>query len=273
MTAVFFFARNETSADYLIVIESFVAVIILSVGNVIITNMEKLAQVNKMKSEFVSIVSHQLKTPLTGIGWDIELIISNYKDGLSEKQIEILKKIEHSNAVMTRMVNDLLDVARIEQGDLSLRKDKINFKEIVQRVIEKNRELSGHSGIEIVVSNFRSDLEVSGDEKKMEVVLDNLISNAIKYNKEGGKVFITVKEKNGKVIFCVKDEGIGISDEERNGLFEKFFRGDSASKKSVGGTGLGLYIAKNIVEQGGGKIWYKTVEGKGSEFCFSVPVV
>lgn len=273
MTVVFYISRNQASPEYLIVAEVAVVVIILSIGNVIITNMEKMAQINKMKSEFVSIVSHQLKTPLTGIGWDIELMLANYKKGLSKKQLEIMEKINESNAIMTRMVNDLLDVARIDQGDLSLKKEKINMKELIDKVVEKNKELAEYSNIDIVVDKIRSDLEIISDEKKMEVVLDNLVSNAIKYNKIDGKVFVTVKEDDKKAKFCVKDEGIGIPENERGRLFEKFYRGQGASNKGINGTGLGLYIAKNIVEQSEGSMSYKSIEGKGSEFCFQVPTV
>ena len=137
MTIIYFASRNEASPEFLVITETIVVIIIFIIGNIIITNMEKLAQVNKMKSEFVSIVSHQLKTPLTGIGWDVELMLSNYKNGLSEKQVGILKKIEQSNSVMTRMVNDLLDVARIDQGDLSLKKEKINLKDCMIKLMEK----------------------------------------------------------------------------------------------------------------------------------------
>lgn len=273
MTIIFFVSRNQSSPEYLIITETLVVVVIFIIGNIVITNMEKLAQINKMKSEFVSIVSHQLKTPLTGIGWDIELMLSNYKEGLNEKQKKVLMKIEQSNLVMTRMVNDLLDVARIDQGNLSLRTDKINLKEIVEKVIEKNRELAEYSKVRVVLGGIDEDLKISGDEKKMEVVFDNLISNAIKYNKEKGRVFVNVKKKGRKAVFCVKDEGIGISDNEKKRLFGRFYRGDRVVKMGVAGTGLGLYIAKNIIEQSNGDLWYKSTEGKGSEFCFSVPIL
>lgn len=271
MIIVYFASKNQASPEFLIITETAVVILIFVIGNITITNMEKLAQVNKMKSEFVSIVSHQLKTPLTGIGWDVELILSNYKNGLSDKQVAILKKIEQSNAVMTRMVNDLLDVARIDQGDLSLRKDKVGLKESVTRAVEKNKKIAEHLKVEIIMGKIREDLFVSGDEKKIDVILDNFISNAIKYNRTNGKVFISVKEKGNRVVFCIKDEGIGISENEKNRLFEKFYRGSEATKMGVGGTGLGLYIAKNIIEQSDGEIWYNSVEGRGSEFCFSIP--
>jgi len=272
MVVIFIVARNQTSIEYLIITETIVVITIFSIGNIIITNMEKLARINKMKSEFVAIASHQLKTPLTGIGWDIELILSKYKEGLDKKQLQILRKIEQSNIVMTKLVNDLLDVARIDQGDLSLKKDKINFKKVIEKIIEKNKELAAYSDIKIIIGKVRENLDIRCDEKKIEVVLDNFISNAIKYNKKNGRVFITVKEKNKKAIFCIKDEGIGILENEKDELFNKFYRGRAVTKMGIVGTGLGLYIAKNIIEQGNGHIWYKSAEGKGSEFCFSVPV-
>lgn len=273
MTAVFFVSREYISTEFLVIAEAVVVSAILSIGNVVIKNMEKLAKVNKMKSEFVSIVSHQLKTPLTGISWDIELFVSKYSEGLSDKQREILKNIEISNALMSRMVNDLLDVARIDQNNFFTRKDEINIVELAKKVIEKNKALSlkNKTTIDLLVDDNMP--KIIGDEKRMEVVLDNFISNAIKYNKENGKVKVRVGRDNKKALISVRDSGIGIPSDEQIRVFDKFYRSKEASSKETGGTGLGLYIAKNIIEKSGGKVGFHSVEGEGSEFHFSLPIV
>lgn len=272
MTAVFFVSREFASPEFLVMAETIVIVLILTIGNIVIRNMEKLAQVNRMKTEFVSIVSHQLKTPLTGISWDIELFVSKYSDGLSDKQREILKNIESSNALMSRMVNDLLDVARIDQNNFFTRKDEIDIVDLVKKIVEKNNALTlkNKVNIELLVNDNMP--KIIGDEKRMEVVLDNFISNAIKYNKEGGKVKVKVGKDNRKALISIKDTGMGIPKNEQSRVFDKFYRSKEASNKETGGTGLGLYIAKNIIERGGGKVWFHSVEGEGSEFHFSLPI-
>ncbi len=272
MIVVYFVSRNHTSPEYLILAETFVTVTIFVAGNMIITSVEKLTQINKMKSEFVAIVSHQLKNPLTGINWDIELLISKYKKGLDQKQLDIIKKINGSTILMTRLVNDLLDVVRIDQGNLFVNKDKFNIEGIIKKTIVKNESLTRQMNVEIRVEISDNTPQIVGDEKRLEVALDNLFSNAVKYNKEGGVVVIKVEKKNKEINLCVEDNGIGIPEKEQAQIFEKFYRSEKAIRKETGGTGLGLYIAKNIVEQCGGKIWFKSSEEKGSKFCFSLPL-
>ena len=273
MTAVFFVSRDFVTAEFLVVAESVVVIFILIVGNIVIKNMEKLAQLNKMKSEFVSIISHQLKTPLTEISWDIELFVDKYSEGLNKKQKEILSSMETSNALMSRMVRDLLDVARIDQNNFFTRKDEIDIVDLVRVVVEKNKALTSKNKVSIDLLVDDNMPKIIGDEKRMEVVLDNFVSNAVKYNKEGGKVKVKVGRDNGKALISVKDTGIGIPKNEQDRVFNKFYRSKEASSKETGGTGLGLYIAKNIIEKSGGKVWFHSKEGEGSEFHFSLPIV
>ena len=270
MATVYFVSRKYTSPEYLILAETFITIIIIVAGNIIITNMEKLARINKMKSEFVAIVSHQLKNPLSGVSWDIELLIAKHKSGLNQRQLDIIKKINYSNKIMTRLVNDLLDVARIDQGNLFVRKDKFNIENIIKKVVIKNEPLIKQSGIRINIEAPDVMPMIIGDEKRLEVALDNLVSNAIKYNNKDGTVFIKIEKREKVLIICIKDTGIGIPEKEQDQIFDRFYRSTKAIRKETGGTGLGLYIAKNIIEQCGGKIWFESEEDKGSIFCFTV---
>ncbi len=272
MLVIYFISKNHTSPEYLVLAEVFVVTTIFVAGNTIITSLERLAQINKMKSEFVAIVSHQLKNPLTGINWDIELLISKYKDGLTQKQLDVIKKINNSNILMTRLVNDLLDVARIDQGNLFVSKEKFDIKEVIKKIIVKNDLLAKQMNIKIELDIPEDIPQIVGDEKRLEVAIDNLFSNAVKYNKEGGLVSIEIKKEKKHLEFCIKDTGIGIPDNEQDQIFEKFYRSEKAIRKETGGTGLGLYIAKNIIEECGGKIWFKSYEGEGTEFCFTLPL-
>lgn len=273
MTAVFFVSREFVSIEFLIIAEAVVVSFILIIGNTIISSMEKLAKVNKFKSEFISIVSHQLKTPLTGISWDMEFLMSKHSEGLNNKQREILKSIEASNVIMAKMVNDLLDVARIDQNNFFTRKDEIDIVSVAKKVIEKNKALTLKNKINIDLLVDDNMPKIIGDEKRTEVVLDNFISNAIKYNKENGKVIIKVQKDNRRAIISVKDTGIGIPENEQDRVFEKFYRSKEATNRETGGTGLGLYIAKNIIERSEGKVWFRSIENEGTEFHFSLPII
>jgi signal transduction histidine kinase len=172
---------------------------------------------------------------------------------------------------MIDLVNDLLDVARIDQNRLILRKQKFNFLEIVNETIKEILPKAKARNIQVIV-NRKEDMPMAiGDEEKMRLVVENLLDNAVKYTNSGGKVAINIVKKKNYIEFEIKDNGVGIPEEQINRVFEKFFRSDNASRYQTEGTGLGLYIAKNIVEQTGGKIWFKSIENVGSVFSFSLP--
>jgi len=272
MVVIYFISQFYDSPEVLVISESVVVVVIFSIGNSIIKSMEQIARVNKMKSEFVTIASHQLKTPLSQMNWELELLLSKNQSGLSEKQLEIANTIRQSQETMARLVNDLLDVARIDQGRLVLNKEKVDLLEIIDAVINNNKILAKSSNVEISVIKPKKLPEIIGDKKRIAVVVDNLISNAVKYIEEKGFVEIKVEEGDGKINVYVKDNGVGIPDNQQNSVFQKFFRSNNAVRYQTEGTGLGLYISKNIVEQLGGKMWFKSIEGIGSSFWFYLPI-
>lgn len=271
MTAVYLISQKYNEPEILIISEVVVVTIMFTIGNYIIQSIDQMARVNKMKSEFVSIASHQLKTPLAEINWEIELLLSRHREGLDERQVELVKRIEKSNNRMGRLVNDLLDVARIEQGKLALDREKVNLAELVAKVIANNELLARANNVEIKFKKPKSDTEAVIDRRRIGVVLDNLISNSIKYIRQKGLVSISICKDSDEFKVCVKDNGIGIPAGQQDHVFEKFFRSDNVSKFQVTGTGLGLYISKNIVEHSGGKIWFESRENEGTTFCFTLP--
>ncbi len=272
MSAIYFVSRNSYSAEILIFSEVAVVLVLLTIGSFIIKSIEEVARANKMKSEFISITSHQLKTPLTEVNWEIEFLLSRYGKLLNQEQKDIIKTITNSNTKIIKLVNDLLDVVRIEQGKFVLTKEKMNIVKAIEEVIEENEFFAKSSNIEIKFVKADFVPEIIADRRRIKVVIDNFISNAIKYIKNKGSVEVSVDEKNGEVIVCVKDNGIGIPRSQHSIIFQKFFRSDNAAKYQTGGTGLGLYISKNIIDQSGGKIWFKSNEGEGSDFYFSLPI-
>ncbi len=272
MTAVYFASRNDNLPEFLVLSESGVVIVIFTIGNFIIKNVEAIARTNKMKSEFVSIASHQLKTPLTQINWIVELLFSKYREGLSRKQVEIIEAVARSNSRMLKLANDLLDVARIEQGKFVLSKENVDVLKTVEEAVEDNQILAGANNVNIEVVKPKDLLEVIGDKRRIRVVIDNLISNAIKYIDKGGRIKISIQNEKESVTVCVEDSGVGIPADQQDKVFQKFFRSSNVVKYQTEGTGLGLYIARNIVEQSGGKMWFKSKEHEGSTFCFSLPV-
>jgi len=273
MSATYYISRNYDSPEMLITVESLVVVLILVVGNSVISLVEQIIKLNRMKSEFVSVASHQLRTPLSAIRWEAELLLSKFrKEKIGSKQRQSIENINILSGKMTRLVNDLLDVARIDQGWLIIKKMPVNIVAIVEESIAGINAIIRIRHIEVIFKNEKKIPLVFGDPEKLRMVIENLLNNSIKYTANHGKIEIKLVKKSDFVIFSIKDNGVGIPAEQHSRVFDKFFRSDNVVKYQTEGTGLGLYIAKNIIEQLTGKIWFDSVEGLGSIFSFSVPV-
>ncbi|HPN54662.1 MAG TPA: HAMP domain-containing sensor histidine kinase [Candidatus Moranbacteria bacterium] len=273
MTGVYVISKHYDSIEVVVISESTVVALLFTIGNFIIKSVEEVAKSNKMKSEFVSVASHQLKTPISEMKWGIELLLSKFSEGLTEKQREVVGAIAHSGEKMARLVNDLLDVARIDQGNLALAKDKVNMRKLVEDAVGMQKEFALASNVKIKESYKSKHLDVIADKRRISVVLDNLISNAIKYIDGKGMVEIILEDAEKDMIqVSVRDNGVGIPRAEQQNIAEKFFRSNNLIKNKTDGTGLGLYIAKNIIEQSGGSLWFESIENVGSEFYFTLPI-
>lgn len=272
MLILYYSLRGQWDVEVMVIVEALTVAVIFSLGSVVIRNFEVVAQANKMKSEFVSIASHQLKTPLSKVSWGTELLLLKHGKGLDPEQTKIIGRIINANDEMSRLVKDLLDVARIDQGNLFLERDKLDLGEIAKGVVKNNEELASSFGAKVSLSVAKKILPLTGDKHRIAIVMDNLISNAIKYTDENGYVEVSIDREGNEIVFCVKDNGVGIPENQQGNIFEKFFRSDNAVKLRTSGSGLGLYIAKNTIDQSGGKMWFKSIENVGSLFCFSLPI-
>lgn len=242
-------------------------------GAIILRDVTFLNKIDKMKTEFVSVASHQLRTPLTAIKLFTGMLINKEVGKLNKGQAEYLNNIYESTERMVRLVNDLLNVTRIESGKLRVTPEPVILKDIVGGAITEAKLFADNKKIKIDFI-FDGDLtKIPLDQNLMRQVIHNLLINAIRYSKaNGGKIIIEVK-RNSKDSFLVKveDNGIGVPEKTQKRIFEKFFRADNAIKLVTEGTGLGLYVSKMIVESSGGRIWFESKKNKGTCFFVEIP--
>ncbi|TAA67898.1 ATP-binding protein [Planococcus salinarum] len=225
-------------------------------------------EVDKMKSELVSTVSHELRTPLSSVLGFTELLLN--KQLKPEKQERYLKTIYKEAKRLTNLINDFLDLQRMESGNQVYRMDKLSMSEMVIDAAEKFRTQAMHH---VVVIDDASDVMVAGDRERLAQVLMNLIGNAIKFSPQGGNVTISLKNDSKNIQVSIQDEGIGIPAEDISKLFSKFQRIDNSSRRKIGGTGLGLAICQEIIGQHDGNIWIESQEGLGTSVNFELPLL
>ena len=233
--------------------------------------------VDRMKTEFVSTVSHELRTPLTAIKGYIDLMVSGRTGEVNEVQREFLTMVQVSTRRLTNLINDLLDVSRIESGRMAVRRESVDYLPLVRdalRIMANEAERKGITlELEAPADPASAALPpVSGDADRITQVLVNLLSNGIKYTQAGGRVSVSIAPEAGFVTTTVADTGIGISAEDQKKLFQKFFRADNSTTRDAGGTGLGLAITKAILDKMRGSIRVESAPGEGSRFIFTLPV-
>jgi len=230
---------------------------------------QELAQLNKMKDEFLATVSHELKTPLTTIKGFVSVILSGEVGPLNEQQTNFLSVTDQSVNRLSSLINNLLDLSRLN-GKVEMEFQKVDLAEMVRSSISTLLLKARENNVELV--NEAKELpNVKADTRWITQVIDNLVINAIKYAGRGAHVKVTGTDKGEAVVICVEDNGPGIPAEEQKLVFDKFYRGRT-SLNQVPGTGLGLAISKSVVEKHGGKIWVESKPGKGCRFCFALPV-
>lgn len=243
------------------------------VGSVIVfrdITVEK--DIEREKSDFISISSHQLRTPLGSIKWNLEMLVNGEFGELPELARGVIGQIMESNQRMINIVTDLLSVSRIERRQVANKPELVEVAPVVQSVIDETKVLADEQTV-TVTSQMLSErpLRVMVDPKLFHEVVENLVTNAIKYNKIEGTATVSVAQAGDKVKISVADTGEGIPEEERERIFTKFFRGNSAIRGDTDGTGLGLFVVKSYVELWGGRVWFESAAGKGSVFYIELP--
>ncbi|MCS7283896.1 MAG: GAF domain-containing protein [Anaerolineae bacterium] len=227
---------------------------------------------NQAKTEFISFVSHELKQPMTAIKGYTDLLAKGLAGDLTEMQRSFLEVIRSNVNRMDTMVQELLDISRIESGRLRLEIGRVSVQEAVEEAVRTLRQEieAKKQSLEITIADGLP--PVAADRTRLVQILTNLLSNAYKYTPEGGRIRVSAEPANGCVRFSVSDTGIGITPEDQERLFTKFFRSQDPVVRSVPGTGLGLAITKSLVELQGGQIWVESQPGVGSTFTFTLPI-
>ncbi|OGG02375.1 hypothetical protein A2W14_00450 [Candidatus Gottesmanbacteria bacterium RBG_16_37_8] len=243
------------------------------IGAIIITrDITDDKKIDKAKTEFVSLASHQLRTPLSAINWFVEMINSGETGEINQTQKKYLEIIQNTSKRMSELVNSLLNVTRIELGNFSIEPQPYDIISLAKMTItELQPEINGKNII--IEQDFDTTLNhIPIDIKLTTMIFQNLLSNAIKYSYQNGKIKFSIKKMNIDIYIIVEDNGIGIPKNDHAKIFSKFYRASNTTKIRSEGTGLGLYIIKNIIEQIQGKIWFTSEDNKGSTFYITFPV-
>jgi len=226
---------------------------------------------SKHKSDFLANMSHELRTPLNAILGYTELILDKIYGDVPENIQEVLERVEKNGRHLLGLINDVLDLSKIEAGQLVLSLDDYSMKEVVHTIFTSVESLAAEKNLELQVSVAPEVAQGKGDHQRISQVFLNLVGNAIKFT-EAGEVRVEATASDDTFVISVSDTGPGLSEADQQMIFEEFHQVDGSSTRKKGGTGLGLSIAKRIVEMHGGRIWVESTEGKGSTFWFTLPV-
>jgi PAS domain S-box-containing protein len=233
---------------------------------------EQLLITNRSKDEFIMLASHQLRTPASGVKQFVGMIIQGYVGNVPPKQMEILKRAYDCNERQIKITDDLLKVARIDTGQVSLTKIPCNAIELIRNVIAEQEATYASRKQKVHFNPQRDKVAIFADVKLIYMVLENLLDNASKYSPHGATVTVSIRKSKDWVSISVRDTGVGISKEDKSKLFQKFSRITNPLSDTVGGSGLGLYLAKKIIELHNGSLNVNSVVGQGTTFTIKLPV-
>lgn len=234
-------------------------------------DITKAKEVDQAKTEFVSLASHQLRTPLSAINWYTELMLSGDAGKISAEQKNYLREVYDSSKKMADLVNSLLNVSRIEMGTFIIEPKNLDLVAIAKDVLNEIKIIIDQKRIKVTENYKPSKIIAKIDPNLTRIIFQNLLTNAVKYNKEGGKLTVDISKQKKYFMIKIIDTGYGIPQSSQDKIFTKLFRAENIKQKVTDGTGLGLYIVRSIIQQSGGQIWFNSTENKGTTFYVVIP--
>lgn len=264
-------ARSYAEPEVAALIVLAVSALLFIVGNTIIRSFENIVEASRLKSEFVSIVSHELRSPLSAVKWSLDLLRTERDSPKTANETNsIISSVDEQNEKMIRIVNDLLEVRRAEEKKIDIQPENVSLKKLTENAIKTLDSFARASNIRVEVK-ADGDPAVWADPKKLESALSALLENAIRYSPGGRQTKIEIFERGKKIFWQIADGGSGIPKEEQPKVFEKFFRSHNAYRYRSGGLGIGLFLSKAFIEAMGGEVGFSSEEGRGSTFWFWLP--
>lgn len=275
----------ENPEEPTVIVVSLTTILFLVIGNLIINGFNKIAETNRMKSEFISIISHQLRSPLSIFRWTTDVLrreLQKIPEGEEAKRAEMttsvktfLDTLELTVENMVKLVNSLLESSRIEARTFILHEEKFSLSDLTQSVIDNFYKYAEASNITIVFTPDPALPHIRADRDRIAIIIQNLLDNAIRYTTEKRPVMIEIVREGRQLRWSIRDQGIGVPKSAGKHLFQKFFRAENtrnAPQTDSHGSGIGLYIAKEIAAASGGTMGFTSEEGRGSTFWFTLPI-
>lgn len=239
----------------------------------VVTDCTREREIDRMKSDFISVAAHQLRTPLSGVKWVLKMLIDGDMGELSDEQKKFLQRGFQNQERMIHLVNDLLDVSKIEEGKFQFNFKWVQLEDVIEESIKRLEGVIAEKSIQLKFSKLPNKTpKVKIDQEKMSLVIQNIIDNGVKYTKLGGKILVSLVRAGANLKVSVQDSGVGIPKDQQGKIFTKFFRAKNVLQMHQDGSGLGLFIVKNIVETHGGKVGLESEEGKGTKIWFTIPL-
>jgi PAS domain S-box-containing protein len=233
-------------------------------------DITKAKEIDRAKTEFVSLASHQLRTPLSIINWYAEMLLEGDVGKITVKEKSYVDEIYRTNRRMIDLVNALLDISKIDLGTFPIELDRVKVSEISDDIIiELNLQIKEKNIV--VTKKYAAMPDMEADPKIIRIILQNLLSNAVKYSKDSGRINVFLEQQEANLAIKIEDSGIGIPSGQQDKIFTKLFRADNAREIDPNGNGLGLYLTKSLIDELGGRIWFKSVEDQGTTFFVTMP--
>jgi signal transduction histidine kinase len=249
-----------------------ISIVLFIIFFTIIHNFERLLEVARMRSEFIDIASHHIRSPLTGLKWVIELLTTNKTKLTPTERKKYFNDAKESINLMVELIDDLLVVSRVEDKKFTLKKKEFFLEKEVEESIKRFRFFSDASKTKLNLHCENNLPKIFTDSYYLKLVIDSLVGNSISYTSGKGKIDIYLKKQKNNFLFKIKDNGVGIPQKDQKYIFQKFFRSENLLKEEIQGSGLGLYISKLIIKRLKGKIWFDSKEKEGTTFYFTIPI-